>query len=95
MERTLPYAWYTDPEILRREEKRIFGGSWQYVGHVGEAPEPGTYFTSRCGKTPILVTRARDGELRGFLNVCRHRGFPVAEGAGRRETIQCPYHAWT
>ena len=33
--------------------------------------------------------------LRGFLNVCRHRGFPVAEGSGTRETIQCPYHAWT
>ena len=33
--------------------------------------------------------------LRAFLNVCRHRGFPVAEGAGSRETLQCPYHAWT
>jgi hypothetical protein len=33
--------------------------------------------------------------LRAFLNVCRHRGFPVAEGSGTRETIQCPYHAWT
>jgi carnitine monooxygenase subunit len=41
------------------------------------------------------VTRARDGELRAFLNVCRHRGFPVVEGAGKRETLQCPYHAWT
>lgn len=33
--------------------------------------------------------------LRAFLNVCRHRGFPVADGSGTRETIQCPYHAWT
>jgi phenylpropionate dioxygenase-like ring-hydroxylating dioxygenase large terminal subunit len=41
------------------------------------------------------VTRARDGELRAFLNVCRHRGFPLVEGAGKRETLQCPYHAWT
>ena len=40
-------------------------------------------------------SRARDGELRAFLNVCRHRGFPVASGDGRRETLQCPYHAWT
>jgi choline monooxygenase len=95
MESTLPYSWYTDPEILRREEDRIFRGAWQYVGHVGELDGPGSYFTTRAGKTPILVTRARDGELRGFLNVCRHRGFPVAQGHGRRETIQCPYHAWT
>jgi choline monooxygenase len=41
------------------------------------------------------VTRARDGELRAFLNVCRHRGFTVADGQGRRETLQCRYHAWT
>src|SRR3954464_3043619 len=95
MEKTLPYAWYSDPEILRREEERIFRGAWQYAGHLGELPAPGTFFTARAGRTPILVTRARDGELRAFLNVCRHRGFVVAEGAGRRETLQCSYHAWT
>jgi phenylpropionate dioxygenase-like ring-hydroxylating dioxygenase large terminal subunit len=65
------------------------------VGHVGQLPEPGTFFTTRAGRTPIVVTRARDGVVRAFLNVCRHRGFPLAEGEGQRETIQCPYHAWT
>src|SRR5579884_1832844 len=95
IEQTLPYAWYVAPEILRREQERIFRGSWQYAGHLGELQGPGSYFTTRAGRTPIVVTRAQDGELRAFLNVCRHRGFPVADGAGRRETIQCPYHAWT
>src|SRR6478672_228293 len=95
MEATLPYAWYSDPEILRREQELIFRGTWQYVGHLGELQGPGTFFTTRAGGQPIVVTRARDGVLRAFLNVCRHRGFPVAEGSGARETIQCPYHAWT
>ncbi|MEP6813354.1 MAG: aromatic ring-hydroxylating dioxygenase subunit alpha, partial [Actinomycetota bacterium] len=95
MEKTLPYSWYSDPEILRREQERIFRSAWQYAGHLGELPEPGTYTTARAGRTPVVLTRARDGELRAFLNVCRHRGFAVAEGSGRRETIQCPYHAWT
>src|SRR5690349_5296519 len=95
MEKTLPYRWYTDPDVLRHEQERIFRRAWQYVGHVGEAPEPGTFFTARSGRTPIVVTRARDGELRAFLNICRHRGFPLADGAGKRETLQCPYHAWT
>jgi len=95
VEKTLPYSWYTDPQVLARELERIFSPAWQYVGHVGELPEPGTFTTARAGRTPVVVTRARDGELRAFLNVCRHRGFPVAEGCGRRETIQCPYHAWT
>ncbi|HTZ06499.1 MAG TPA: aromatic ring-hydroxylating dioxygenase subunit alpha [Gaiellaceae bacterium] len=95
MERTLPYAWYSDPDVLQREHERIFSPSWQYVGHTGLVPEPGSFFAGRAGRMPVLVTRARDGELRAFRNVCRHRGFPVAEGQGRRETIQCPYHAWT
>jgi phenylpropionate dioxygenase-like ring-hydroxylating dioxygenase large terminal subunit len=95
MERTLPYNWYVDPEILRREHERIFRSAWQYAGNTGDAPEPGTFFASRAGRTPVVVTRARDGELRAFLNVCRHRGHPVVEGAGRRESLQCPYHAWT
>ena len=41
------------------------------------------------------MTRARDGELRGLVNVCRHRGHVVAQGCGSRSTLQCPYHAWT
>lgn len=92
---TLPYAWYVDPDVERREQERIFRRTWQYVGHAGQAPEQGTWFTGRCGDVPVLVTRARDGVLRAFLNVCRHRGSLLAEGAGRRATVQCPYHAWT
>src|SRR5688572_28522090 len=44
---------------------------------------------------PVLLVRGRDGELRGFVNVCRHRGHVLCDGDARRETIQCPYHAWT
>ena len=95
MQRTVPWSWYTDPDVLRREQDRIFLRSWQYVGHTGQAAEPGSYFTGALGLAPVVVTRARDGELRAFLNVCRHRGFVVAEGSGRRETLQCRYHAWT
>ena len=95
MERTLPWSWYADETVLQREQERIFARAWQYVGHTGQLPEPGTYFTSRAGRIPVVVTRARDGQLRALLNVCRHRGFTVAEGNGRRETLQCRYHAWT
>jgi carnitine monooxygenase subunit len=94
VEQTLPYGWYTDPEILGRERERIFLPAWQYVGHTGQLPQPG-YFATRVGPTPVVVTRDRDGVVRGFVNVCRHRGFALAEGEGGRETLQCPYHAWT
>jgi phenylpropionate dioxygenase-like ring-hydroxylating dioxygenase large terminal subunit len=51
--------------------------------------------TGRVGRIPVVVVRGRDGELRGFVNVCRHRGHIVVEGCGNRGTLQCPYHAWT
>jgi phenylpropionate dioxygenase-like ring-hydroxylating dioxygenase large terminal subunit len=95
METTLPWSWYTDPEVLRREQERIFRGTWQYVGHEGQLPEPGTFFSSRAGDVPVVVTRAGDDEQRAFLNVCRHRGSVVVDGNGKRESLQCPYHAWT
>jgi nitrite reductase/ring-hydroxylating ferredoxin subunit len=94
VETTLPYSWYTDPEILRLEQERIFLPAWQYVGHTGQLARPG-YFAVDVGRTPVVVTQDRDGVLRGFVNVCRHRGHVVAEGEGTRETLQCPYHAWT
>jgi choline monooxygenase len=92
---TLPWSWYSDPEVLRRERERIFAQTWQYAGHTGQLAEPGSFFTAAAGDIPVVVTRARDDELRAFLNVCRHRGHPVARGDGRRETLQCAYHAWT
>jgi phenylpropionate dioxygenase-like ring-hydroxylating dioxygenase large terminal subunit len=95
VERTLPWSWYSDPEVLRRENERIFARTWQYVGHSGQLAEDGSYFAAAAGQIPVVVTRAREGEMRAFLNVCRHRGHVVASGAGKRETLQCPYHAWT
>jgi choline monooxygenase len=95
VERTLPWAWYANPEVLRRENDRIFARSWQYAGHTGQLAEDGSFFAAAAGQIPVVVTHARDGALRAFLNVCRHRGHVVAGGEGRRETLQCPYHAWT
>ena len=93
--RSLPWSWYTDPAVLQLERERIFRRSWQYVGHVGDVPEPGSFAATRVGDVPVVVVRDRDDTLRAFLNVCRHRGSIVCEGSGKRETLQCPYHAWT
>jgi phenylpropionate dioxygenase-like ring-hydroxylating dioxygenase large terminal subunit len=95
METTLPYGWYTDPAILRREEERIFRSAWQYAGHLGQLGDAADYFATRAGRTPVVVTRDSHGEIRAFVNVCRHRGSVVATGEEARETLQCPYHAWT
>src|SRR6187200_626216 len=93
--RTLPYEWYTDPAVLHLEQQRLFARSWQYAARLDQVAEPGQLTTAYAGELPVVLARARDGELRGFVNVCRHRGHPLCEGEQRRETIQCPYHAWT
>ena len=93
--RTLPWSWYSDPAVLGVEQERIFGRFWQYAGHTAQVAEPGSFATTRVGQRPVVLVRDRAGILRAFLNVCRHRGSLVCDGAGRRETLQCPYHAWT
>jgi phenylpropionate dioxygenase-like ring-hydroxylating dioxygenase large terminal subunit len=92
---TLPFSWYSDEEVLRRERARIFGRSWQYGGRTDQVAEPGSFLATDAGGVPILVTRDRSGELHAFINVCRHRGAVLTEGCGERATIQCHYHAWT
>ena len=93
--RTLPWDWYSDPAVLRLERERVFRRTWQYAGRADQVAEPGSYFTCDAGGVPVVVVRDKSGALRAFLNVCRHRGSLVCEGEGRRETLQCPYHAWT
>ena len=56
----------------------------------GRARRAGSFVTARAGHVPIVLVRDREGALRAFVNVCRHRGYLLCEGAGRRETLQCP-----
>ena len=93
--RTIPFDWYSDPAVLRLERERIFRRVWQYAGRADQVAEPGAFFTCDLAGAPVVVVRDKEERLRAFLNVCRHRGSLVCEGAGRRETLQCPYHAWT
>jgi phenylpropionate dioxygenase-like ring-hydroxylating dioxygenase large terminal subunit len=93
--RTLPYRWYTDPRVAEIERERIFRCTWQYAGHLGELDGPGSFFPTHAGGAPVVVTLDSTGDLRAFVNVCRHRGALVATGPGRRGTLQCPYHAWS
>jgi phenylpropionate dioxygenase-like ring-hydroxylating dioxygenase large terminal subunit len=93
--RTLPYDWYADTAVLRLEQRHVFARSWQYAARLDQVAEPGCLTTAWAGSLPLVLARARDGELRGFVNVCRHRGHVLCDGDARRETIQCPYHAWT
>ena len=92
---TLPAGLYSDSAILALERERIFKHTWQYACVTAQVAEPGDYFATKAGHIPIVLVRDKEGNLNGFVNVCRHRGHVVMQGSGHRETLQCPYHAWT
>lgn len=92
--RTLPAAWYSDEDFFGLVRDRVFRGGWVGAGVTDELPEPGTWIARTVGTTPVLIVRDRDGVLRGFLNVCRHRAAPLCDDEGSGSLIRCPYHAW-
>ena len=58
--------------------------------------ENGSYIARRASGTPLLVVRGEDGQVRAFINACRHRGMKVASGSGcKKKAFVCPYHAWS
>jgi phenylpropionate dioxygenase-like ring-hydroxylating dioxygenase large terminal subunit len=88
--------FYRDASVLDSEHERILERSWQLAGHVSRLSEPGDYLTAEAGTQPVLVVRGKDGELRAFRNVCRHRGSRVLSGSGRcGKALRCRYHGWT
>ena len=94
--RTLPAWTYRTPEFLEAERREVFRKQWVMVGHVGELQEPGDYVSQTVAGEPIVVVRGKEGELRAFSNVCRHRGARVADGSGNcGKALRCPYHGWT
>ena len=95
--RTMPGEYYTSPAILAEETERIFARHWNCVGRASRLAEPGDYMLRNVAGESLIIVRARDGALRAFFNVCRHRGTRICREASGRfaETIQCPYHAWT
>lgn len=92
---TLPVEFYTAPEFHDLEQELIFSRTWQYACHESVLAKPGDYAVTKAGRTPIIITHGRDGQLHGMVNVCRHRLHSLAEENGNKPLLQCPYHGWT
>jgi phenylpropionate dioxygenase-like ring-hydroxylating dioxygenase large terminal subunit len=93
-ERHEPAVNYCNPERFELERNALLGCP-QLVGYAGELPQPGSFVTKEAMDVPLLLTRAADGKVRAFINICRHRQAPVADGCGIAKRLACPYHAWT
>ncbi len=79
---------------------------WQLVGTLNHAcgevdgvkrttADPESFFTAEVVGEPVIVVRDKQGVLRAFSNVCRHRAGPIALGSGYKNVLRCQYHGWT
>ena len=90
-------AWvYRHPEMTRLELERILLPSWQLLCHVSSLKQAGDYVTLDVGPESVFAVRDREGRIRAFHNVCRHRGARLLDGDGSCPgAITCPYHGWS
>ncbi|HEX9553598.1 MAG TPA: aromatic ring-hydroxylating dioxygenase subunit alpha [Streptosporangiaceae bacterium] len=108
LELSLPKASFTSEAEFRRERDAILFTDWFCVGRSAGLAAAGDYLTADVAGESIVVVRGDDNALRGFYNLCRHRGSRLVppedcEPAAARPgpsgcfagSIRCPYHAWT
>lgn len=92
----LDVSLYTDEARLEAERQALFANNPIIVGHISMLEKAGDHFTfDHLGK-PLLIVRDQAGEVRVFLNVCRHRGTRLSnsEGVSRKPNFVCQYHNW-
>ena len=91
----LPPAAYCGDDFFAVEQRRVFARAWVAAACAAEVAEPGRLLVRTVAGTSVLITRDRDGVLRGFVNSCRHRGTELAsEDCAVSRVIRCPYHRW-
>ncbi|GJL90541.1 aromatic ring-hydroxylating oxygenase subunit alpha [Hyphococcus sp.] len=94
---SLPAWLYYDEDFFALEREKVFMPAWHLVGHENDLTETGDYVTFKMYNEIAFVVRGKDGVVRGFHNVCRHRAARMVDGdhgnCGR--SLTCPYHAWT
>ena len=93
--RGLPNAHYIDPAVFAEERTALLFDQWAGLAVASDVPEPGDAKPITFLGMPLLLLRGRDGDLRVFQNICRHRGMILVEEPRRIEgAIRCPYHSW-
>jgi phenylpropionate dioxygenase-like ring-hydroxylating dioxygenase large terminal subunit len=95
-ESRIPVDAYTSPARFEAETRTLFRAHPVVVAHASELALAGDFLTHDALGVPLVVVRGTDGALRGFLNVCRHRGARLADATtGTKKAFVCGYHGWT
>jgi phenylpropionate dioxygenase-like ring-hydroxylating dioxygenase large terminal subunit len=90
-----PVENYRSQQRFQAEMERVLRRSFAAFCPSAALAEPGSFIAREAAGTPIVVVRGRDGVVRAFHNVCRHRGMRIAADSGCTNAFVCPYHGWT
>ena len=86
---------YFSREFMQQEWEKVWKKTWHFVMKASELDQAGAFYTHELGKESFLFVRGSDDEIRGFYNVCRHRGNRLCQvEEGVVDTFTCPYHGW-
>ena len=91
----VPAAAYHDRTVAEAERARVFRRLPLAVALGSELRQPGSYSVVGLPGSEVLLVRQSDQGIKAFINACRHRGAPVAQGVGQCRSFSCPYHGWT
>lgn len=95
-ETTNPVSSYTDQARYNTEVKNIIRKRPIPVVAAAKLSKAYDYIALEVAEIPIIVFRNSDGQIKTFLNVCRHRGARLVvngEGHSTKE-FTCPFHGW-
>ena len=91
----LPNVAYTSQRFFDLENELLFPRGWMLAGFGHQIPNVGDVVPIELAGLPVILLRGEDGQVRGFHNVCRHRGAKlVSAPCSNRRRLVCPYHAW-
>lgn len=94
---SLPAWTYDDPDFMALEREALFMPAWHLVCHLSDIARPGDWRSFAMMGELAIVVRQKDGSVRAFHNVCRHRAARLLDGEGGHcgARITCPYHGWS
>lgn len=92
----LPAWTYRSPALFEMEKRLLFHSHWQIAGHISDVPNPGDFLSFDIVDERVLIVRGKDGEVRAFHNLCRHRGARIVSSTHGhcKNALVCPFHGW-
>lgn len=93
---TLPASWWVSDKVLDFEKRAIFAKSWLFCLHKSRFTKAGDYFAFNFLGWNFFLIKTKEGEIKAFHNICRHRAFPVVrKQQGSSTILGCKYHGWS